>query len=51
MEEHTDDCRIYDDGSCCDCGYIKDTAWPKFKGQTVDEKTDTEVDEPKRRWA
>lgn len=22
MNEHTTDCRIHDDGSCCDCGLI-----------------------------
>lgn len=21
-ENHTSDCRIHDDGSCCDCGYV-----------------------------
>ncbi len=51
MEEHTDDCRIYDDGSCCDCGYITDTKWPKFKGPAVDESTDPVDDEPKVRRA
>lgn len=22
QEHHTSDCRIHDDGSCCDCGYV-----------------------------
>jgi hypothetical protein len=26
MNEHTSDCRIHDDGSCCDCGLIASQA-------------------------
>lgn len=22
MNDHTPDCRIHDDGSCCDCGFV-----------------------------
>ena len=51
MEEHTDDCRIYDDASCCDCGYIKDTLWPRFKGHLAEDSTEPEVQQLERRRA
>jgi hypothetical protein len=39
MNEHTSDCKIHDDGSCCDCGVIES----KEKQQYSKEETNKTV--------